>query len=324
MDWSERLNNMVWGYKNAAVVLNALRVGVFEALGEDWHTADEVAAACRLDRRATEVVLLALAACDVVRLDGDRFSTEPGARPVLLEMGDTSQYFIYGHNLSMMRNWAHLEDVLRTGQPVPKKERSEQELRDFILGMENVSRLSSREASEKLDLAGARRLLDLGGGPGTAALTFAADNPDLACVVFDLPGPVDIAREQIAAAGLGDRVTTVAGDFLTDDYGTGFDVVYIANIIHMLGPDDTRRIFEKSRAALADGGRLMVKDFYLEPSRIAPAAGASFSVNMLVHTPAGKTYTREETLELLTAAGFGTVTSVEIGVMSSILVATAV
>lgn len=324
MDWSERLNEMVWGYKNAAVVLNAMRAGVFEALGEDWLTADEVAAACRLDRRATEIVLLALAAAEVVRQDGGRFSTEPGARPVLLESGAASQYFIYGHNLTMMRNWAHLEDVLRTGEPRPKKERSEQELRDFILGMENVSRVSSKEAAEKLDLTGARRLLDLGGGPGTAALTFAAANPDLQCVVFDLPEPVGIAQEQIAAAGLGDRVKTVAGDFHTDDFGSGFDVVYIANIIHMMGPEETLKLFQRSRAALADGGRLMVKDFYLEDSRIAPAAGASFSVNMLVHTVAGKTYTRSETLALLEKAGFGDFTSVDIGVMSSILICTAV
>ncbi len=322
MDWSVRMNEMVWGYKNAAIVLNALRTGIFEALGAQWRTADEIAAELELNTRATEVVLLALVAAEVLLVDGDRFLLEPGARPILLQESAASQYHIYGHNLHMMRGWAHLEDVLRTGEPLPRKGRSEQQLRDFILGMENVSRISSREAADKLDLSSGGRLLDLGGGPGTAALTFAAANPDLHCVVFDKPGPVEIAREQIAVAGLADRVTVMAGDFMTDDYGTGFDVVYIANIIHMLGPVQTLKLFAKSRAALAPGGRVMVKDFYLADCRTKPASVAQFSVNMLVHTAAGKTYQRTEALALLAEAGFGNFSTVEIGTMSSILIGT--
>ena len=59
-------------------------------------------------------------------------------------------------------------------------------MEDFICGMENVSRKTSREVVEKIDLSQARKLLDLGGGPGTAALTFAQANPELEAVVFDL------------------------------------------------------------------------------------------------------------------------------------------
>jgi cyclopropane fatty-acyl-phospholipid synthase-like methyltransferase len=181
---------------------------------------------------------------------------------------------------------------------------TDDEMRDFILGMENVSRRSSEAVAELLDLTGCRRLLDLGGGPGTAALTFARANPGLECVVFDLPGPVGIADEQIAAAGLGDRVSTVAGDFHTDSFDTGYDVVYIANILHMLGPDECIRLLEKAAAALTPGGRLVVKDFFLEESRTAPAFAAQFSVNMLVATMAGRTYTRAEMDEQFAAAGF--------------------
>ncbi len=299
MDWVQRINDMAWGYKDAAILLNALRVGIFEALGDDWLTAAEVAAARGLDARATAVVLNALAAGGIVQKDGDRFATEPGARPILLQDSPTTLKSILGHNLFMMRNWAYLDEVLQTGQPVRRQERSEEQLRDFICGMENISRVSSGEVAARIDLGSARCLLDLGGGPGTAAIIFAQANPNLTCVVYDLEGPVEIAREQIAKAGLSDRISTAAGDFHTEDIGTGFDVVYISNIIHMMDGEHTLELFRKAHGALVAGGRLVVKDFFLEESGIAPRSGAQFSVNMLVNTNGGKTYTRREAITLL-------------------------
>jgi len=177
-------------------------------------------------------------------------------------------------------------------------------MRDFILGMENVSRRSSEEVAAAVDLGGCRRLLDLGGGPGTASIVFARANPGLACTVFDLPGPVGIARERIAAAGLEDRIATVAGDFLADPLGEGFDAVYISNILHMLGPDVCVDLFRRAAGALAEGGRILVKDFLLDESRTSPAYAAQFSVNMLVGTARGRSYTRGEVAGQLAAVGF--------------------
>jgi cyclopropane fatty-acyl-phospholipid synthase-like methyltransferase len=177
-------------------------------------------------------------------------------------------------------------------------------MQDFICGMENVSRRTSLEVADKLDLSDSRRLLDLGGGPGTAAITFAKANPELEAVVFDLPGPVGIAEKQIARHGLGDRITTHAGDFLTDEMPGGFDVVYIANIIHMLDPGQTRSLLAKAAGALEPGGRLLVKDFFLDDTRAAPAWTAQFSVNMLVNTEGGKSYTLTEMIDLLSDTGF--------------------
>jgi cyclopropane fatty-acyl-phospholipid synthase-like methyltransferase len=205
-----------------------------------------------------------------------------------------------------MQRWCELDQVLATGLPAPgsQQPRSEAQQRDFICAMENVSRRSAREAVTKLDLSGCKRLLDLGGGPGTAALTFVRRNPELTAVVFDLPGPIAIAREQIALAGLEDRVTTLAGDFFADDLGSGYDVIYLSNIIHSLDAASIADLMSRCLEALEPGGRLVVKDFFLADDRISPRASALFSINMLVHTPGGRSYTVTETRELLVQAGF--------------------
>jgi predicted O-methyltransferase YrrM len=320
MEWAERIETMTAGYRDSCILIAALKVGIFEALGEDKRTSNEVATALGLDIRAVDIVMCALAAAAVLQKHSNRFTIDPGAKPYLLAGGPETMVSIIGHNRSLLRSWVQLEEVMRTGTPAPREERTPDEMEDFIRGMENVSRRSSEEVESKIDFSGARRLLDLGGGPGTAALTFARANPELKCVVFDLEGPEGIAAEQIKKAGLADRVTTRVGDFLTDDIGKDFDFVYISNIIHMLSPDQTLALLEKAKVALVSGGRVMVKDFFLDDSRIEPPWTAQFSVNMLVNTEGGKSYTFTEMKDLLAQAGFGGPETVEIARNSMVII----
>ena len=319
MDWAERIDTMTSGYRDACILIAALKSGIFEALGDAKKSSAEVAAACGLDPRATDVTMCALVATEVLLKNGEKFSIDPGARPFLLKDSPETMASIIGHNRSLLKSWVQLENVLRTGRPAEREERTTEEMEDFICGMENVSRRTSIEVAEKIDLSGSRRLLDLGGGPGTAALTFAKANPKIEAVVFDLPGPVGIAEKQIARLGLEDCVTTYAGDFLTDELPGGFDVVYIANIIHMLDTGQTRALLAKAAGALEPGGLILVKDFFLDDTRAAPAWTAQFSVNMLVGTEGGKSYTLAEMVGLLSDTGFAGIETTSVARHSQVI-----
>jgi SAM-dependent methyltransferase len=321
MDPRARLDALVHGYQNAFILLTANHLGLFQALREGPRAAADLAAELRVDARALELVLLALAAEAVLVRTPDGFALAPDCAPLLLPDGAQSQAAIYEHHFHLIARWAQLPAVVRTGRPVPRarEARDPDELRAFICGMADVSRASSEEVAAKIDFAPFRRLLDLGGGPGTAALTFALRHPHLACDVFDLPEVVAIAREEIARAGLAGRVGTVAGDYFTDELGAGYDCVYLSNIIHSLGPDQIVALFAKARRALVPGGVLMVKDFYLDDSRTRPASAARFAVNMLVGTEAGRSYTWAETQRLLAEAGFGEIRAVEVATASGVL-----
>ncbi len=310
---------MVSGYRDAMILVAALKSGIFENLADTARTPAAVAAGLNLDLRAVDIVLHALAAAGVLQKQDDTFRIDPGARPYLLGDSPETMVSILGHNVGMMHRWLELPTILQTGEPAARPERTAEQMRDFICGMENVSRQSSREVAEKVDLSGVGRLLDLGGGPGTAAIAFCRAHAFLEAVVWDLPGPVAIAGEQIETAGLAARITTAAGDFLSDDYGTGFDAVYISNIIHMLSPVDTLEILRRSAACLNPGGRVLVKDFYLYDDRVEPAFAAQFSVNMLASTVGGKSYTKTETEALLAEAGFGDLTAVPVATGSQVI-----
>ena len=161
MDWAERIDTMANGYCNAAVLLTAYQVGLFDALAAGGRTPTEMAPELELDPRALDVVMHALAAAGILQQEGERFALVPETRPYLLADGAETMTSIMGHRLSLMRRWSLLEDVLRSGEPIPRAQPTERELRNFICGMENVSRRSSRTVAERIDLSGAARLLDL-------------------------------------------------------------------------------------------------------------------------------------------------------------------
>ena len=313
------LEEMANGFQDSAILLTACRCGVFAALGDRERRADELAAELELDRDALERVLLALTAAGVLCCAGDRFRLDPLYSPVLSPDGERTQASIFNHIHGMMKRWARLDEILATGLPVKTDENDRRAERDFILGMENVSRRSSQEVARRIDLSERKHLLDLGGGPATAALTFAREFSGMRCTVFDLPGPLEIAAEQVSAAGMGDRVSLMAGDFLADDIGSGYDAVYVSNIIHAFAEDDTALLFAKVFAALEPGGMVMVKDFYLENCRTRPARAARFSVNMLVGTDGGRCYTWDETEAMLAAVGFGDFRRLEVARVSGII-----
>ena len=321
MDPKIRLNELAQGYQHSVVLLTAVKVGVFDALAGGPDTAAALAQRLELDARALEILLLALVGEGLLELADDRFALVADFAPLLVSDSPQTQANILKHNFACMQQWVRLEETLRTGRPAADvfQEWTDETMRNFICGMADISRTSSQEVAEKLDLSPWRRMLDLGGGPATASIVFARRYPELRSVVFDLEGPISIAREQIAQAGLSDRIETQVGDYFVDDFGDGYDLIYISNIIHSMSPDETRQIVAKAWQALEPGGAIIIKEFFLDDTRTAPLPAALFSINMLAGTTGGKSYTFSETRRILSDAGFKDFKTINVAAASALL-----
>jgi SAM-dependent methyltransferase len=140
--------------------------------------------------------------------------------------------------------------------------------------------------------------------PGAYSIAFARASTALRAEILDLPAVLPIAAGHVAEAGLADRVTTRAGDLRTDDLGSGYDLVLLSSICHMLGPDGNRDLLSRVARALAPGGRVAVSDFILDEDGTGPRQAVLFSINMLVGTPSGRSYRESEYAAWLGAAGF--------------------
>lgn len=301
------LDELAQGFEGAQILLTAHRLGVFTALAAGERSSDEVAAAIGADRRGTRILCDALAALGLLgKGDDDRYANGAEVRAHLLPDSPRPLGAMLRHRALLYARWGRLADAVVTGTPVPEDAVDPRLLGDeesFAGAMADLGRASAAAVADALDLAGVGALLDVGGGPGIYACEFARREPGLRAVVLDRPGTVEVAREQIRRAGLAGRVEARAGDAFTADWGGPYDLVFTSNFLHVWGPEENRRLIARAAAVLAPGGRLVVKDLFLDPGRTAPAGAALFAVSMLVSTERGDAYTVEEVQEWMAAAG---------------------
>jgi hypothetical protein len=169
--------------------------------------------------------------------------------------------------------------------------------------MHTIARYLAPMVSEVLDLSDRSHLLDLGGGPGTHAIHFCLKHPGLRATVFDLPTTQPLAERTIQQAGLGDRIDFLGGSYLEGSIPGSYDVAWLSQILHGEGPDGCRLILEKAVSVLQPGGMIVVHEFLLNNRLDGPLFPALFSLNMLLGTPGGKSYSEEEVRDLLAGTG---------------------
>ena len=175
----------------------------------------------------------------------------------------------------------------------------------FIQAMDNASGPIAASLVKQLGPLNFKRLLDVGGASGTWTVAFLRAVPEAKAVLFDLPDAIPHAAKRLEQAGLKERVKLVQGDFYKDDLPKGADFAWVSAIVHQNSREQNRELFAKVHAALVPGGRIVIRDIVMEPSRTAPRMGALFAINMLVNTPSGGTFTFAELDEDLRQAGFG-------------------
>jgi len=154
-----------------------------------------------------------------------------------------------------------------------------------------------------IDISERRHLLDLGGGPGTYAIHFCRKNPELKATVFDLPTSQPIAEQTIHKFGLIDRIDFLGGDYLKDPVPGSYDVAWLSHILHGEGPESCQLIIEKAVSALQPGGLVVVHEFILNNTMDGPLFPALFSLNMLLGTADGQSYSEEQLESMLHRAG---------------------
>jgi cyclopropane fatty-acyl-phospholipid synthase-like methyltransferase len=171
-----------------------------------------------------------------------------------------------------------------------------------------------------LGTAGVRRILDLGGGSGAYSIAFAKACPDVQCEILDVPEVVPLTAEYVSQAGVSAQVSLRTGDMLQDNFRSGYDIIMLNAICHMFSERQNRDIFRRSYQALAPGGRLVVQDFILNPDKTGPLHAALFSLNMLVATEAGASYSEFEYTQWMKAAGFTEVCRIKLPGPSDLIV----
>ncbi len=304
-EWNAgRVLGISGGYWPACALHAAVKLDLFTTIGNREMSEGEIASALGCDPRGTATLLNALSALGLLKKDGGQYSNTEGAKTLLVR--DSTGYIghIVMHHHHLVEAWARLDHAVRSGRPVRERGVLDHEEREsFLMGMFNMAMGIAPGLSEEIDLRGRRHLLDLGGGPGTYAIHFCLKNPDLKGTVYDLATTEPFARKTIERFGLSERIDFVRGDYLKDGVEGKYDVLWLSQILHGEGPDACEMIIKKAVASLEEGGLLLVHEFILEETLDAPLFPALFSLNMLVNTSEGRSYSEKQIKEMLARAG---------------------
>jgi ubiquinone/menaquinone biosynthesis C-methylase UbiE len=149
-----------------------------------------------------------------------------------------------------------------------------------------------------------RKVLDVAAGHGMFGIAIARAVPGAEITAVDWPAVLSVARESAEAAGVSERYHTLAGSAFEVEWGTGFDLVLLANFLHQLDHDTCVALLRKVRESLVSGGCAVVVELVPNEDRVSPRFPAMFSFQMLGSTPQGEAYTAGEFEDMGRAAGF--------------------
>jgi ubiquinone/menaquinone biosynthesis C-methylase UbiE len=295
----------IGAYWESRIFMTAIELGLFTTLGKTWASGEDVARKLNASERGTGILLRALTAMELVEHDNGRYRNGDLVNTYLNASNDSYRGGSFLHLAHLWHRWSDLTEIVRSGVlPPDREQRNEQQYHDFILAMHHNKIDHVRAKVPSFDLEGTKRLLDLGGGSGVISLAITEHHPEITCVVFDLAPALKVARKVLPEDLLDDRILLQEGDFYTDDLGSGYDRVMVSAIIHMMGPDEIKMLFSKIHGAIKPGGKLILRDFFLNDEKTEPRFGAVFAVNMLVNTENGDSYSFEETRGWLLETGF--------------------
>lgn len=240
----------------------ALRLNLFGFL-KTPATAGALAASARLDPANTGHLLDLLWSMGLLtRHDGAGTSRVYAVDPGLLSFLVPGEERYCGdaliHRMQALHQFGtQLPDLLRDGAQVPQapQDAGWAQAAAVQIGQEQaaVTVVAALACVGCLEgLTGARRFLDLGGGPGKVAVALAAAYPEWRGVVFDLPETAKVAQRNIFQAGFEQHVQSRGGDMLRDEIGEGYDLVWCSSVLHFV--PELPQALGKIRDALAPGG----------------------------------------------------------------------
>jgi len=315
------VSDMIRGFMPSRVILTALELDLFTAV-DQGGTATKIAGKIQCAVRATEMLLNALVGLKLLQKSGDTYTNTPLAARFFVEGVPDSARMAQLHIANLWKRWSTLTEAVKSGTSVALGG-GNGSVKPFIAAMDHNARGRARAVVQAVEVNGAQRLLDLGGGSGAYSIAFAQAVPGLQAEVVDLADVLPIAQEHIRKAGMADRITTRAGDMLTVALDVGkYDLVLLSAICHMFSPEENRQLLARAFQALAPHGRLVISDFILEPDKTAPRFGALFALNMLVNTRAGSSYSEPEYDAWLKEAGFSETERVRLPGPANLMIAT--
>ncbi len=316
------LMQMISGFWVSKALASAIDLDLFTKLSGRGGDVKQVSKLLGLHPRPAEMLISACAALGLLEKRGKQFYNSSLSEEYLVK--GKPHYF--GGVVSLLDQrlylpWNKLKEALRTNRAQTWEDHSgifeqissnPEKQRLFTEGMHSFSVHSGRALAEAFDFSPYTQLLDVGGASGAYCIEAIRCYPNLRAVVFDLPEPLQIAKEKISESGYSDRIKLHIGDFFKDELPKGSDVILLSMILHDWSSETNLKILRKCYNGLPSGGVVIVSELMMDNDKTGPVPAALMSLNMLIETEGGRNYTWSEYIEWLMKIGFKNIKRVNI------------
>lgn len=307
-DWNPgSLLEMSGSYWKTCTLHTAVKLDIFSLIDNNLHTCVELREKLNADITGLQRLLDALAALGLLLKKEAHYKNSEAAHLFLSKKSPRYIGFMIMHHYHLMESWHKMDKAVLEGGPIRNRSSfSDEDRREsFLMGMFNIGMAVAPQAAKTIDLTGCSHIIDLGGGPGTFAIHFCMENPQLKATVFDLDTTRPFAEKTIEQFKLSNRVKFISGDYVEDPSlgDTLFDAAWLSHILHGEGPEKAADMIKKTVKILKPGSKIYIHDFILNESKTAPLFASLFSINMFLGTEGGQSYSQEEISEMLRSAG---------------------
>jgi 3-hydroxy-5-methyl-1-naphthoate 3-O-methyltransferase len=304
----ERIMQMAWGYAPPLILETAIRLKIFDTLDNGAKTIDEVHQSTGVSKRGLASILNVLVGLELLSKEDNRYALAPESAAFLVSHKPSFQGGLILHTSEhLIPRWLNLREIVKTGKPVTsvnQKATGEEFFQKFVDDIYPMSYPAAHHLAQHLAMTGPQSVLDLAAGSGVWGLTLAQSSDQVHVTVVDWAGVVPVARKNAEKLGLTSRYTFIEGDLADADFGSAHAVATLGHILHSEGEVRSRKLLKKTANALASGGTIAIAEFLVNKERTGPVGGLIFSMNMLVNTDEGDTFSFEEISTWLLDAGF--------------------
>jgi acetylserotonin N-methyltransferase len=310
--------DLIEAFRRSKAMFAAVSLGIFDRLGSGPADTATLARELEINADALERLLDACVGLGFLHKREGVYSNLPGADVYLRRSSPhTLAGYIKYSNAALYPMWGQLEEAVREGTNRWRQTfgarsslfdhyfRTEEDKRDFLMGMNGFGLLSSPRVVAAFDLSGFRRLVDLGGATGHLAIAACERYERLRAMVVDLPAVIKVTQEYVERSPIRDRIGYMAADFFSDPLPEA-DLFSLGRILHDWSEDKIRALLARIYQGLPQGGALLIAERILDEDKAGPLSALMQSLNMLVCTE-GKERTLAEYSDLLRQAGFAKV-----------------
>lgn len=269
----KNINNAAAG---VAAYQSARRLGIIDCLRDGQKTAAQIASAINANPRRVALLLDVLVGLLIVERYQDDYALSQMVHLLTahdIDLGE-SRYKKLDSYVQSTDNIEDLRDSYRQRMTSTQWQASPS-------AMQIAKFLNLSEQTEPLNI------LDVGCGTGVWSLSIAHVDPESRITFLDKEEPVRTAVETAESIGMEGRIATVESDPLTTDLPQGeFNLVIVANILHLLTSDEQKQLLLSAAQRLQPGGKLVVVDVF--PGQDAGDVSRSlFALDLELHVPTG-------------------------------------